>query len=92
VRLDLACVQEDRALVVLIAWVAAQHWKIPVSPGGAERSGAPPEDRVRVRRPLSHLVVDIGKDVADNAGSEWTFQADETLYGLSHIAPCRPRE
>lgn len=53
----------------------------------AERRGAPTEQRVRVRRALGHLVVDLGKKAADMASAEWTFQDAETLYGLSAIAP-----
>lgn len=55
--------------------------------GRAEKHGAPMEERVRVRRALSHLVVDIGQEAADKASAEWTFQDAETLYGLGVIPP-----
>jgi hypothetical protein len=53
----------------------------------AEKMGAPAEERVRVRRALSNLIVRHGEEAAQKASSEWTFQASETLYGLSVIAP-----
>ncbi|HEX8844618.1 MAG TPA: toll/interleukin-1 receptor domain-containing protein [Pyrinomonadaceae bacterium] len=53
----------------------------------AEKFGAPAEERVRVRRTLSNLVVKHGESAALKASSEWTFQAAETLYGLSAVAP-----
>jgi hypothetical protein len=53
----------------------------------AEQRGAPPEDRVRVRRALGHLVVDLGNEAVDKASEEWTFQAAETLYGMAAIPP-----
>lgn len=53
----------------------------------AEKMGAPAEERVRVRRALSNLVVRHGEEAAQKASSEWTFQAAETLYALSVIAP-----
>ena len=53
----------------------------------AERTGAPAEVRVRVRRTLSNLVVKQGAMAAQKASAEWTFQAAETLYGLSAISP-----
>lgn len=53
----------------------------------AERVGAPPEERVRVRRTLSNLVVNRGEEAAEKASSEWTFQAAETLYAISVISP-----
>jgi hypothetical protein len=51
----------------------------------AEMVGAPPEERVRVRRAQSHMVVDIGDEVVREASASWTFQAAETLYGLSVV-------
>ena len=51
----------------------------------AEKVGAPVEERVRVRRTLSNLVVKLGEEAVQKASSEWTFQAAETLYGLSTI-------
>lgn len=53
----------------------------------AEQHGAPPEDRVRVRRALGHLVVDLGDEAVDKASEEWTFQCAETLYGMAAIHP-----
>ncbi len=51
----------------------------------AERVGAAPEQRVGVRRTLSNLAVGLGEEAVQKASSEWTFQAAETLYGLSVI-------
>ena len=51
----------------------------------AERSGEPMENRVRVRRALGRLVVNHGQEAIQKYKSEWTFQAAETLYGLSVI-------
>ena len=53
----------------------------------AEQHGAPPEDRVRVRRALGHLVVDLGDEAVDKASEEWTFQDAETLFGMAAISP-----
>lgn len=53
----------------------------------AEKVGEPMEERVRVRRTLSNLVVKLGEEAAQKSGSEWTFQAAETLYALSVISP-----
>lgn len=53
----------------------------------AERVGEPMEERVRVRRTLSNLVVNLGEEAAQKSSSEWTFQAAETLYALSVISP-----
>jgi hypothetical protein len=53
----------------------------------AERVGEPMEERVRVRRTLSKMVVTLGEEAAQKSGSEWTFQAAETLYALSVISP-----
>lgn len=55
--------------------------------GRAEQHGASPEDRVRVRRALGHLVVGLGGEAVDKASGEWTFQAAETLYGMAAIPP-----
>ncbi|HEY9282281.1 MAG TPA: toll/interleukin-1 receptor domain-containing protein [Pyrinomonadaceae bacterium] len=52
----------------------------------AERAGAPPEDRVRVRRALDHLVVTLGEEATPKAASDWTFVCAETLYCLSAVA------
>ncbi|HEY6047227.1 MAG TPA: hypothetical protein VIU65_11530, partial [Pyrinomonadaceae bacterium] len=51
----------------------------------AEKHGAPMEDRVRVRRALGQLVVGLGGEAVQKYKAEWTFQAAETLYGLSSI-------
>ncbi len=59
---------------------AAQLWLLH-----AEKSGEPPEARVRVRRALGHLVIDLGSEAVKKYKAEWTFQAAETLYGLSPI-------
>jgi hypothetical protein len=56
----------------------------------AERVGAPPEDRVRVRRVLDHLVVTLGEEATPKASSDWTFVCAETLYCLSAVA--QPRD
>ena len=61
---------------------AAQLWLLR-----AERAGAPKEDQVRVRRALGHLVNGLGNEAVNKYKSEWTFQAAETLYGLSAIPP-----
>jgi hypothetical protein len=53
----------------------------------AEQHGAPMEDRVRVRRALGHLVVELGDQAVETASAEWTFQDAETLYGMSAILP-----
>jgi hypothetical protein len=59
---------------------SAQLWLLR-----AEKLGAPKEDQVRVRRALGHLVNGLGNDAVSKYKSEWTFQAAETLYGLSAI-------
>lgn len=59
---------------------AAQLWLLR-----AERTGEPMENRVRVRRALGRLVVNHGEEAIQKYESEWTFQAAETLYGLSVI-------
>ena len=61
---------------------AAQLWLLR-----ADRLGEPMENRVRVRRALGRLVVDQGNEAIQVYKSEWTFQAAETLYGLSAIPP-----
>jgi hypothetical protein len=53
----------------------------------AERQGSPMEERVRVRRALGHLVVDLGDEAVKKASGEWTFQDAETLYGMAAIPP-----
>jgi len=59
---------------------AAQLWLLR-----AERTGAPMEQQVRVRRALGHLINDLGTEAVTKYKSEWTFQAAETLYGLSAV-------
>lgn len=59
---------------------AAQLWLLR-----AEKHGEPMENQVRVRRALGHLVMDLGSEATNKYKSEWTFQAAETLYGLSVI-------
>jgi hypothetical protein len=59
---------------------AAQLWLLR-----AERLGEPMENRVRVRRALGRLVMNHGEEAIQKYKSEWTFQAAETLYGLSAI-------
>lgn len=59
---------------------AAQLWLLR-----AERVGEPMENRVQVRRALGRLVVNYGQEAIQKYKSEWTFQAAETLYGLSVI-------
>ena len=61
---------------------SAQLWLLR-----AEKLGAPKEDQVRVRRALGHLVNGLGNEAVSKYKSEWTFQAAETLYGLSAIPP-----
>jgi hypothetical protein len=51
----------------------------------AEQQGATPEDIVRVRRALGHMVIDMGEEAIRKATSEWTWVASETLYGLSAV-------
>ena len=51
----------------------------------AEKRGAPPEELVRVRRALGHLVVEHGQDAANKARTDWTFIAAELLYGISSV-------
>jgi hypothetical protein len=51
----------------------------------AEKYSAAPEDLVRVRRALGHLVVDMSETAIPKASTEWAFVAAETLYGLSAV-------
>jgi len=53
----------------------------------AEQNNAAPEERVRVRRALGHMVVDLGEEAVRRATAEWTFIPAETLYGLTAVAP-----
>jgi len=49
--------------------------------------GADPADRVRVRRTLGLLVVDMAETTFAKATSGYIFVASETLYALSSIPP-----
>lgn len=51
----------------------------------AEQNPVAPEDRVRIRRALGYMVVDLGDEAVRRASGEWTFIAAETLYGLTEI-------
>ncbi|HEX8137971.1 MAG TPA: toll/interleukin-1 receptor domain-containing protein [Pyrinomonadaceae bacterium] len=53
----------------------------------AEAKGAPTEERVRVRRALGHLIVELGDKAVETASAEWTFMGAETLYGMSAVTP-----
>lgn len=53
----------------------------------AEKQGVPPEERVRVRRALGHLVVDLGPDAVNKARNDWTFIVAELLYSFSDVRP-----
>lgn len=53
----------------------------------AERQGAPMEERVRIRRALGHLVIELGDEAVKKASADWTFQDAETLYGMAAIPP-----
>ena len=46
-----------------------------------------PEERVRIRRTLGHLIIDLGPPRASKAATGWTFIVSETLYGLSDTIP-----
>jgi hypothetical protein len=53
----------------------------------ADRQQLPKEERVRVRRALGHLVVDLGDEALKRAQRDYTFFASEDLYGLTAIDP-----
>ena len=53
----------------------------------AEQNQVAPEERVRVRRALGHMVVDLGEEAVKRATAEWTFIPAETLYGLTAVRP-----
>jgi hypothetical protein len=45
---------------------------------------APTEERVRVRRSLDYLVIEIGQQAVEKGkASDWTYIAAETLYALA---------
>jgi hypothetical protein len=53
-----------------------------------DASTAATEDRVAVERALSYLIVTLGNQAATKAVEmQTTFDAAETLYGLSAVAP-----
>ena len=51
----------------------------------AEKQKLPKEQRVRVKRALGHLVVDLGDEALKRAQRDYTFFASEDLYGLATI-------
>jgi hypothetical protein len=53
----------------------------------AEQNNAAPEVRVRVRRALGYMIVDLGQESVRRATAEWTFIPAETLYGLTAVKP-----
>jgi hypothetical protein len=54
----------------------------------AEKDGRPKEQRVRVRRALGHMVVDLGDEALKRARQQnYSFFAAEDLYGLTNIKP-----
>ena len=53
----------------------------------ADKQQLPKEERVRVRRALGHLVVDLGDEALKRAQRDYTFFASEDLYGLTGIDP-----
>jgi TIR domain-containing protein len=53
----------------------------------ADKQQLPKEERVRVRRALGHLVVDLGDEALKRAQRDYTFFAAEDLYGLTAISP-----
>lgn len=53
----------------------------------ADENATTPEDRVRVRRALGYMVVDLGDESIKRASGEWTFIPAEMLYGFSAIKP-----
>ena len=54
---------------------------------GAERSGASPEEVADLRRVLGHLMVELKEEALTRLHTGQTFQASETLFGLSAIPP-----
>jgi hypothetical protein len=51
----------------------------------AEKRGGSPEEIVRVRRALGHLVLELGPDAAYKASTDWTFIGAELLNSLSNV-------
>jgi hypothetical protein len=51
----------------------------------AEKQVRPNEEKVRIRRALGHLVVDLGPEAVSKARKDWTFIVAEMLYGYSDI-------
>jgi class 3 adenylate cyclase len=64
------------------AVAAAQAWLDRAARAGV---GVAPEDRVRVRRALGWLVVDLADEVRKEGSTGYTFKAAETLYGLCAV-------
>ena len=65
-------------------------WVIDCSVRWLEFAGkhqASKEERVRVRRALGHLVVDLGGEALRQAQHDHTYFASEDLYGLTAISP-----
>jgi hypothetical protein len=53
----------------------------------SEQNAAAPEERVRIRRALGYMVVDLGDEAVRRATSDWTFIPAETLHGLTAVKP-----
>lgn len=53
----------------------------------SEQNAVAPEERVRVRRALGYMIVDLGEEAVKRATAEWTFIPAETLYGLTAVKP-----
>ena len=65
-----------------------QPWAIECSVWAlrsAQAADAPPEQRVQLRRTLSHLVVALGEEFTNAASAGPTFVCSETLAGLASI-------
>lgn len=50
-----------------------------------DRLDAPRAERVRARRVLAHLVLDLGRRATSEAVKGYTFIASETLFGLTRV-------
>jgi hypothetical protein len=53
----------------------------------AEQNAVAPEERVRIRRALGYMVVDLGEEAMRRATADWTFIPAETLHGLNAVKP-----
>jgi hypothetical protein len=51
----------------------------------ADQANLPKEERIRVRRTLGHMVVDLGDEALKRAEADYTFFASEDLYGLTGL-------